>query len=464
MTVARPAPPAGVARLALPAAVAVVVAASLASTLLPATPERRLSGDEPHYLITALSLARDGDLDVADQYAAEAYRPFHGLDLRPQGRRLDDGRVVEPHDPLLPALLAVPAGAGGWPAAKAAVAVLAGATAAVVAVVLRRRFAYSPGLTAAAVAGLLGTAPFAVYGAQLYPEVPAALAVAGGLAALLGPPSPWRTGATVAGIVALPWLSVKYVPVAAVLAVALAVGRWRDGRRLQATVAVAVLAAAGAAYVAAHLAWYGGVTVYAAGSFFAAHGGELSVLGTDPSLPGRLTRIVGLMVDRHFGLAAWQPAWLLLVPAVASLVRRRPSGWLPVTAVLLAGWANATFLAATMHGYWFPGRQLVAVLPAAAVAVAWWAGGSTGRRWALTVAAAAGAASFLALLVGGAAGETTAIFFTDSPDPWRWAWTSLLPDYPRGTAIDWVLHGLWIVALAGLAVAGWRSRPQTAST
>ena len=76
------------------------------------------------------------------------------------------------------------------------------------------------------------------------------------------------------------------------------------------------------AFVAVHLAIYGGVTPYAAGSHFA--DGELTVVGDDPDYVGRSRRLVGLLVDRDFGLAAWQPAWLLLVPAVAALAARRP--------------------------------------------------------------------------------------------------------------------------------------------
>nr|MDQ4030692.1 hypothetical protein [Actinomycetota bacterium] len=87
------------------------------------------TGDEPHYLLTAHSLAQDGDLDVADDYGGREYVPFHEPTLDPQAKPLEDGRQVEPHDPLLPALLAGPLAAGGWVGAKLALAVLAGALA-----------------------------------------------------------------------------------------------------------------------------------------------------------------------------------------------------------------------------------------------------------------------------------------------------------------------------------------------
>ena len=47
-----------------------------------------------------------------------------------------------------------------------------------------------------------------------------------------------------------------------------------------------------------------------------------------PTTSAARSRLVGLLVDRGFGLAAWAPVFLLAVPALAALVRRRPPGWL----------------------------------------------------------------------------------------------------------------------------------------
>ena len=73
---------------------------------------------------------------------------------------------------------------------------------------------------------------------------------------------------------------------------------------------------------------------------------------------------IGLLVDREFGLAAWAPAWLLLAPALAALgaAAGRPgrSRW---SVPALAGWFVATFVALTMHGWWWPGRQVVVIAP-----------------------------------------------------------------------------------------------------
>ena len=86
--------------------VAVLVASGIG---VRATYGAQTTADEPQYLLSALSLWEDGDLDISDELAAEAYRPVHAVDLDPQTYALGaDGRQVSPHDPLLPVLLAGP--------------------------------------------------------------------------------------------------------------------------------------------------------------------------------------------------------------------------------------------------------------------------------------------------------------------------------------------------------------------
>jgi hypothetical protein len=238
------------------------------------------------------------------------------------------------------------------------------------------------------------------------------------------------------------------------------------------------LLAAGVAFLLLHRWWYGGWTPYAAGDHFV--GGELSAVGTDPDYLGRSRRLLGLVTDRAFGLAAWQPAWLLAVPALATLARRRPPCWAAVTAPLAAGWLVATFVALTMHGWWFPGRQVVVVLPLAALAVAWWAGqaarptggagratgdaghptGGTsrpGRAAAVAVAGMVGVAAYAWLLADGLAGRITwAVDFFRTGDPAYRIWRLVLPDYLSVTRTTWVLHAAWLVVVATWAAAAWR--------
>jgi hypothetical protein len=425
--------------------------AAAAGIAVPATHETRTTADEPQYLLTAISLAEDGDLDIADELAQARWRPFHALPLPEQTEALGDGRRLSPHDPLLPLLLAGPVAAGGWVGAKLAMASMAGLLAALLLWTAVRRFDVRlPTATlAAAVFGL--SPPLAVYGSQLYPELPAALATLAAVAALTSPGGVGGTVVVGGAVVALPWLGVKYVPVAAALALVACWRLVRDGRRRRALVLAGVLAAAGVAFLVLHRWWYGGWTPYAAGDHFV--GGELSVVGTDPDYLGRGRRLLGLLVDRGFGLAAWQPAWLLAVPALAALLARRPRAWGAVAVPLAAGWLVASFVALTMHGWWFAGRQVVVVLPLAALAVAWWTGRDQRRPLLLAVAGGVGVLAQLWLVAEGAAGRiTSAVDATATANPLYRSWRLALPDYLAMSWWTWALHGAWLVVLAAWAV------------
>ncbi|MGH9228929.1 MAG: hypothetical protein ACRD07_09410 [Acidimicrobiales bacterium] len=430
-----------------------VVVAAWAMIAIPAraTYGTLTTADEPQYLLTALSLFEDGDLHIDDELAEARFVPFHELDLPVQTEVLDNGRQVSPHDPLLPAILAVPMGLGGWAGAKAMLAVLGGVLAALLVWTAHRRFEVPLGVAAGTVLAFGVTAPLAAYATQVYPELPAALAVTAAIALLTG----GRRRAALVGfglaVTVLPWLAVKYAPVAValvVVAVAMLVGQ----RRLRAAFAlVALLGLAGAAYLGTHRLLYGGWTVYAAGDHFT--GGELTVMGTDPDYLGRTRRLGGLLLDRGFGLAAWMPAYLLAVPALAALARRRPAGWWALVAPLAAGWATATWVALTMHGWWWPGRQVVVVVPCLVLAVAWWAGRVSAARGIIAVAGAFGALAWGWLVAEVLDRRRTLIFdFGSTANPVYRAWRSLLPDYRQPDAGDWVLQAAWFAALAAVAL------------
>jgi hypothetical protein len=415
----------------------------------------QVTGDEPQYLITAISLGKDGDLDVSDEISERAYLPFHEVGLDRQTQPEPGGREVSPHDPLLPALLAVPTAVGGWVAAKLTLAASAGALAALLVWIAVVRFGVPVKRTAIVVSALAASAPFAVYGQQVYPEIVAALAVGVGVACLTGPLRASGLMGAAGSVVVLPWLSVKYAPVAASLAALLVWSLWRQRRLRACSLVLLAWTAAAVLFVLTHLWWYGGITPYAAGDHFV-HSGELGVVGFDPNYAGRSVRLVGLLVDDVFGLAAWQPAWLLAIPALASLVKTRPSGWGVLALPLSAGWLSATFLAPTMHGWWWPGRQVVVVLPCAVLAIAWWAG-KWMRRTAITGALAAlGMFIYAWIVVEGLAGNLTwVIDFHGTSNPvYQW-WVGLLPAYSDPNAQTWILHGLWIAA--ALVLVAWCS-------
>jgi hypothetical protein len=446
----------------------VAFAASLVGLWARATHGARLTADEPQYLLSATSLWDDGDLDISNQLAQRAYEPYHEITVDEQTVPLDEsGRRVSPHDPLLPVLLAVPMRLGGWIAAKLTLAFLGALTAAFTLWVAVRRFDV-PARTAALVTCVCAVGvPLAPYGVQVYPEVPAALVVLGVLALATAPHQRGvHLAAGVAGLTALPWLSSKYVPAAAVLGVGMLLARRRAGLAVWPLVASGVVAAI--TYAWGHQQIFGGWTAYAAGDHFA-DTGELSVVGTQISPIGRTRRIVGLLVDRTFGIAAWAPVWFALPAALGALARRRPPGAVLLLATLGAGWATATFVALTMHGWWFPGRQIVHVLPLGVVALAWGvdalaASAARLARWAhLTVVALGlwGLSTWVWLAVESSTGRRTLVVdLGETAAPTYRVIAVVLPDGQRAAAGDEVLLAGWAVVLVASAAMAWRCSAQ----
>ncbi|MGH2753571.1 MAG: hypothetical protein ACRDLB_03995 [Actinomycetota bacterium] len=446
-------------RWAMVVAAVVGTLAAAAGIEVRATYGAQVTADEPQYLLTAISLAEDGDLDVSDEIATRSYAPFHEITVDRQTQPLADGSEVSPHDPLLPAILAVPMEVGGWRAAKLTLAAINGALGAALVWLCVFRFRCRPAIAALVVSAFVASAPFAVYGNQVYPEIVAALAVTLAIASLTSGGGTVATAGLAASVIVLPWLSIKYVPVAAALALVGMVRliRARDARRL--LWLAGGLTAGGAVYAIAHVAWYGGLTPYAAGDHFVSTG-EFSVVGTDVDLVGRSRRLVGLLVDDRFGLIPWQPAFLLLAPALGALFRRS----LDRTALLVplcVGWITATWIALTMQGWWWPGRQVVVVLPCAVIAIAAWTSGGPRRSFAFAALAGVGVTTYLWLVVEGLQGGLTwVVDFFETSNPLYRALSSVMPDYLNVDASTWILQTLWLVLLAGLGYWGYRNEAQ----
>lgn len=412
-----------------------------------ATTGARTTADEPQYLMTAESLAADRDLDVANQRAAGSYRAYHEVGLPLQEEIASDASRISPHDPLLPVLLAVPIALGGWVGAKAFLALVAGLLAAALLFVAEARLGVRRTLAVPVVLAASLAAPLAIYATQVYPEIVAALVVALTIAVVTAPRPTARHAVVFAALVsALPWLSVKYAPVALAL-VGVAVARSTAGSAARSRfVLLGLLGMSAIAFAVLHLRWYGGLTPYAVGSHFDA--GQLDVMG-NPDLVGRSVRLVGLFVDRDFGLLVWQPLYAVAVLGLVELVRRRS----PAAAILglpvLAGWLNATFVALTMHGWWFPGRQVVVVLPCLVLATAWWCEQHASARVhaAVRVCAVLGASLAAWLLVQVAVTDTRLVTtFAELDHPWWRAARLALPDLRADRPLDTLLLFAWSAA------------------
>src|SRR4051795_8946693 len=164
------------------------------------------AGDEPHYLLAAHSIVHDGDVDVRDEYRRRAYSEFYPRQLRPHGRTTE-GRLNEPHGVGFPLLIAPAYAIGGARGVEVFLAAIAGLAMAL-AYRLALRVAPDPwALGAALVAGL--SPPLLAYGTAVYPELPAAAALAGAalLALRLSTRVRWQDAAVCFVLLgALPWL------------------------------------------------------------------------------------------------------------------------------------------------------------------------------------------------------------------------------------------------------------------
>jgi hypothetical protein len=341
--------------------------------------QRQPDGDEPYNLLLAHSLAYDGDTDLANNYAAADWRHFMDHPIAPQpgdpvGRH---GEVYSRHNALLPLVLALPYRLAGRTGAQAAMAVMAAALAWSTLRLARRYAAGYPGESLLAYAAVAFLPPLPFYSNQIWVEVPAGLLallaldathdLAGAAApagdAAAAPPLSFRTWAAVAApVLLLPLLKIRFILIAAPLA---AIAVWQTARQPRQR-------RAGVALGLALLALIGGILLYNQRQY--ANPLKIHSLGEiDPQQHTLLDYLgggLGLFYDPAFGLFAYAPLWLLLLPALALLLKRR-SALTAHLAVLTLPY----LLVVTPRGEWYGGwsppfRYAVFALPLLGLALA----------------------------------------------------------------------------------------------
>lgn len=413
----------------------------------------RVSGDEPHYLLMAQSLAREGDLDLRDnfarrdwaEYLPELAGPHYGAPRR-------DGRPFPAHSPGLPLLLALPYAAGGRPACVALMALLAAGV-----VAQSWRLARSGGAgegPALAAGALLAGPPLLFYACHLYTEVPSALALVSALVLLLG--APGAGGAALAALLAsaLPWLHLKMAPAAAGLAL-VALTRLR-GRPRWAFLAVA--GAMGLGFLAYHELVFGRPTP------LGAYGGFLP---PGDVVPQPFRALAGLLLDRSFGLLPVAPGYVLAAAGVGLAWRRRRSETLGLLGLSAAVLAPVLAWRMWWGGQCPPARFLVPSLPLLAPLVAarleagatglaaWWRSLWT-WGWGLAAVALLQPGRYLLL---NRRDRPTRLWEALGGDP---APGRLLPSLVYAPAEEWRVAVFWLAALALLVMLDVGARPARA--
>jgi hypothetical protein len=402
-------------------------------------------GDEPHYLMVADSLLRDGDLSLERDYALGRYQAFFDGSLSPHYRvRGKGGEIYSLHAVGL-SLLILPAYAvGGYPAVSLFMALLAAFLAREIRELVRAVLRHDAVAAGAAWVVALG-GPLIHYAGLVFTEVPAALILAVTLRQAVGARSWGRGRAVFVGLLLgfLPWLNVRYVLVAVVVGL---YALWQGPRPRVAASLIApglISATALALYHHALYGFYDPRLVYGRRP-------EFSLATLPEGFPG-------LWLDQEFGLLVYAPVFALCLSGLVFLWRRDRR----TAVVVVMGVALTTFAAATWHmwrgGFNPPARFLVPVLPLLAIAVA----------AALRERFTAGAALLIGFTVwaGGIGAVQPWLVHRDRDGTapfWRAAagaeeWTRLLPGYVLADADRRALALVWAVAL-GAAVSS-RKRP-----
>ena len=359
------------------AALGALLFAVYAATLsIPATAGERYAGDELHHLLAARSWVEDGDLDLANQYAARQWREFSDRAVPTSGTLVLD-RLREPQGVGMPLAISPAYALGGARAVELVIAVLT-ALAFVLAAALARRVVPEPWASGGVlVAGL--SPPALAAATTVSPEpVAAALLAGAALCAVRVRERARLRHAYGAGLMLglLPWLD----PALAVagLPIAICLVRWTlaQRRRLVALITAELLLGSLVFYARLNETLFGGPLPSAA---------RAAPAEDAASIAERAPNLLGLWLDPLAGLLRWAPvlalafvgAWLLLRSRrehlAAAIPERREAERVAelLVATIGAQWLAASFAVDSPEGEWFPGLPLFAAVPAMAAMAAW---------------------------------------------------------------------------------------------
>ena len=426
-------------------------------------------GDEPHYLVIAQSLWRDGDFKIENNHIRGDYREYFPADLEPHYlTRGVDQEIYSVHPVGLPLLIAPIYGAGGYPVVVF-VLILMAATAAAIAWWWTMATVNMAGAATFAWAAIACSAPFLLNTFSVYPEIAAALAV---MIALV---TATRTPPSAAGVArwlgvglacaCLPWLSTKYAPMSAALVlVALARLKSQPASLLRNP---KVWAVAGP-YALSLVGWL---------AFFQAFWGSPlpmapygALVQTSPL--NLLFGGPGLFFDQEYGLLAFAPVYILA--ATGSYQMWRAGGESRRQAIEIALVFSALVVTVGAFRIWWggnsaPARPLASglLLLAVPIATAFRAAPAGSARRAgqhLLLWIGVGISATLALsqdgmIIANGRDGTSALLEYWSP---RWELWTLAPTFIMPATSIALLHTAWWLAIAG--GAGWFLSRQRTTT
>jgi len=274
-------------------------------------------GDEPHYLVIAQSLWRDGDLRIENNHQRGDYLEYFGGTLRPDYlKRGQDGQIYSIHLPGVPAIIAPVLAAGGYGLVKAVLALFsAGATA----VAWRTAFLLCGSATAAwfGWAAVALTAPFLLLSFTVYPDGPGAVVVLLAFSLIAGLEARPRRAVwwwLAVGLLPalLPWFHPRFAVLAGACGVVFALRALRESRPWIALASFVAIPAASA------LGWFGYYySIYGDPNPSIAYGHY-----TQMSIGRIPTGVLGLLFDQQYGLILTAPVVAIGVAGLVPLARR----------------------------------------------------------------------------------------------------------------------------------------------
>jgi hypothetical protein len=358
-----------------------------------------VTGDEPFYIMTAISLVRDRSLNESTNYANRQYEEFYPADPLPADWKGWPAfpRTLPPHPAVtereglytkhglgLSALIAVPYEIAGRVGALLVV-LACGVLLSGQMFLLARESRVPANLAAAASLALALTLPLAPYSLLIFPEVPAALLAVYAIRRIaLSRNSPARWIAVGVAVGFLPWLHQRFAIMSIVFAALILLELWRSRSR-SVLVALLPVAAGGFSIILYNIWLYGQVTQNTED-----HAGFSGLTGT-------MNGFAGLFLDAQWGLLIAAPMLIIGIAALPVWFQRAPR----LACISFAVVLPYLLVVAAYREWWGewgpPARYLVPVVPILAAPIACWMNVATRNQW-ITFIAALVASSVLAVI------------------------------------------------------------------
>ena len=335
------------------------------------------TGDEPHYLITAHSLALDHDLSLQNNYLQKQYRAFYPGELAKRTTPSADGKRELPAEGLgLSFLLA--------PVYRLALVILPHSwfvsalrifMCSITSIVLYLLLRLPCGGGMLLRAGAFFCSPLLFYSGQFYPEMPAALLLAASLLSLASMEEHSWDALLLLGLApgALVWLHPKYLALAAALLIVAAVQFYRTFRIYPGAMKYLRPLLAGALGLAGVLSFfvflhqqYGG---WSPNRIYAGWEPEQQKTLAELIVQEGFSRVTvmgrmffGFWIDQRFGLLLFAPFYAASIATLVWMLRSR----LPYagsTAFLFGVHFLSLCWGAPLGGFAPPSRHMVVLLP-----------------------------------------------------------------------------------------------------